>query len=114
MNKDDTEILIYIEDWKGRIRLEGGSGMEKMISSIAIRAALTRISTLPKSNIFIQDEGFGSLDAHNSATVGKLFENLKQLFDTIIIISHEDYVADMCDKIIMVEQDKNGFSYLKV
>ena len=36
-----------------------------MISAIATRVALINMSSLPKSNIFIIDEGFGALDDSN-------------------------------------------------
>ena len=42
--------------------LENSSGMERFISSLAIRVALLKASNLPKSNFLIIDEGMGSLD----------------------------------------------------
>ncbi len=77
--------------------IECGSGMEKMMSSIAIRVALTNISNLPKSDLFIIDEGFGALDESNVESCGRLLKSLKKFFRTILIISHVDAIKDMVD-----------------
>ena len=77
--------------------IECGSGMEKMMSSIAIRVALTNISNLPKSDLFIIDEGFGALDEGNVEACGRLLKSLKKFFRTVLIISHVDAIKDMVD-----------------
>ena len=69
-----------------------------MMASIAIRVALTNISTLPKSDMFIIDEGFGALDASNIEACAKLLKSLKKYFKTILIISHIDAIKDIVDK----------------
>ena len=99
--------LNYTDDDQRRV--ETGSGMEKLLSSIAIRAALIKISSLPKCNIFAIDEGFGSLDSDNLNEMKNLFEYLKTLFDHILIITHIEGMQDVCDNIINVEK-KDGFS----
>ena len=68
-----------------------------MISSIAIRVALINISSLPKSDIFIIDEGFGALDDTNLEACSRLLQSLKKWFKNIIIISHIDAIKDIVD-----------------
>ena len=63
-HKNGMDIILNYGDSK-RI-IECCSGMEKMMSSLAIRTALVRVSSLPKSDMLIIDEGFGALDASNS------------------------------------------------
>lgn len=82
--------------------IECGSGMEKMMSSIAIRVALTNISNLPKSDLFIVDEGFGALDEGNVESCGRLLQSLKKFFRTILIISHVDAIKDIVDNQIEI------------
>tara|TARA_R110000824_G_scaffold1445_1_gene7259 strand:- start:293 stop:3502 length:3210 start_codon:yes stop_codon:yes gene_type:complete len=94
-------------------RIETGSGMEKLLSSIAIRAALIKISSLPKCNIFAIDEGFGSLDSDNLNEMKNLFEYLKTLFDHILIITHIEGMQDVCDNIVNVEK-KDDFSRILI
>ena len=98
-------IEIYINYGDSKRVIECSSGMEKMISSIAIRVALINISTLPKSDMFIVDEGFGALDASNVESCGRLLKNLKKWFKTIIIISHVDGIKDSVDKILEITSE---------
>ena len=91
---------IYINYGDSRRIIELGSGMEKMISSLAIRVALINVSSLPKSDILIIDEGFGTLDDMNVEACNRLLVSLKQYFKNILIISHVDAVKDVVDNVI--------------
>lgn len=93
--------------------LENSSGMERFISSLAIRVALLNASNLPKSNFMIVDEGLGTLDAENLGSMSILFGILKNQFDFLIIISHLDSARDMVDKVIEIKRE-DGFSYINV
>jgi DNA repair exonuclease SbcCD ATPase subunit len=105
-NSNDMEIYINYGDSK-RI-IESCSGMEKMISAIAIRVALTNVSQLSKPDIFIIDEGFGALDSNNVESCNKLLESLKKWFKCILIISHVDAIKDVVDNIIEIEKIKSN------
>lgn len=88
------------------------SGMERFISSIAIRVALLNISNLPRPNFLAIDEGFSSLDGDNVNNLHMLFDYLKQRFDFILVISHIDSMRDMVDTIMEIK--KHGeYSYVK-
>jgi len=93
--------------------LENGSGMERFISSLAIRVALMNASNLPKPNFIMIDEGFGVLDKENLHSMQILFNLLKTHFDFILIISHLDTARDMVDSVIEIE-NSNGFSKILV
>ena len=95
--------IVYAEDqvWP----LELASGMEKFISSLAIRVALMRVSLLPKSNFLIIDEGFGALDTDNRSSLHMLFSFLKTQFDFLLIISHLDSLRDVTDSILEIKRD---------
>lgn len=93
--------------------LELASGMEKFISGLAIRVALMGVSSLPKSNFLIVDEGFGALDTDNRASLSMLFTLLKTQFDFIILISHLDSLRDVTDQIVEISRD-DGFSQIVV
>jgi DNA repair exonuclease SbcCD ATPase subunit len=93
---------IYIEDGHSRRVLELGSGMEKMLASIAIRVALTNLSSLPKSDIIILDEGFNALDEEHVGKCLELLQTLKGYFKTVMVISHMQRVKEAADTIIEV------------
>jgi DNA repair exonuclease SbcCD ATPase subunit len=93
--------------------LENSSGMERFISSLAIRVALLNASNLPKPNYMIIDEGLGVLDAENMSSMGTMMGILKAQFDFIILISHLDTARDMVDKVIEIKRE-DGWSYINV
>jgi DNA repair exonuclease SbcCD ATPase subunit/DNA repair exonuclease SbcCD nuclease subunit len=93
--------------------LENSSGMERFVSSLAIRVALLNVSNLPKPNFMIIDEGMGVLDAENMGSMGTMMGILKSHFDFIVLISHLDAARDMVDKVIELKRE-DGFSYVNV
>ena len=86
--------------------------MEKFISAIAIRITLLKLSSLPKSDFFIIDEGFGSLDTEHISNIHILLNSLKNMYETVIVISHINDMQDICDYLIKIEKDLNGYSYI--
>ena len=106
-----NSLDVFIDYGDSKRVIECASGMEKMISSIAIRVALINISNLPKSDIFIIDEGFGALDSNNVEACARLLTSLKKYFKTILVISHVDGIKDIVDKNIEITI-KNKDSYV--
>ena len=101
---DSMEVYINYGDSKRLIEL--CSGMEKMIASIAIRVALINISTLPKTDMFIIDEGFGALDEQGVESCNRLLMLLKKYFKTVIVITHVEGIKDAADTIIEVMKNE--------
>lgn len=95
-----SSMEIYIDYGDNKRIIELGSGMEKMIASIAIRVALINVSSLPKSDIFIIDEGFSELDDVNIDACGRLLQSLLRWFKNIIIITHIDTLKDIVNDVI--------------
>jgi DNA repair exonuclease SbcCD ATPase subunit len=85
--------------------------MEKMIAAIAIRAALVSVSNIPRCTLFIIDESFGQLDRDNIATVDKLLDHLKTMFENVLLISHVSDVQDFVDQQIEIDTS-SGFSHI--
>ena len=101
----NNELEIYINYGDSRRIIELCSGMEKMMSSLAIRFVLTNLSTLPRSNMLIIDEGFGALDAGNIDACNAFIFSLKKWYKNIIIISHIDIIKDTVDNIMEITRD---------
>ncbi len=113
LNTDGKNIngyIIYDEDnfWP----LELTSGMERFMSSLAIRVALINVSALPRPNFIAIDEGWGSLDREHISAVTNLFEYFRTKFDFSIIISHVESMRDMVDNLIEVNKI-NNFSQIQ-
>jgi len=107
-------LHIFIDDGNGRRKIELGSGMEKTMAALAIRAALSDISLLPMCNLFVIDEGFGTLDTDHLGSVTQLLQYLKTRFDNVIIISHIDHLKDVVDNVITIDKDEYGYSSIKI
>ena len=112
MHTDGKNINGYIiYDEQNTWPLELSSGMERFISSLAIRIGLINVSALPRPNFIAIDEGWGSLDAEHISSVINLFEYLRTKFDFSIIISHVDSMRDMVDNLLEVNKIE-GFSHI--
>jgi len=99
--------IVYDQDNFWPIELT--SGMEKFISSLAIRTALINVSSLPRPNFLAIDEGFGVLDSDNLNSIFNLFDYLKTQFSFMLVISHIDSMRDVVDKLIEITKT-NGNS----
>lgn len=105
---DSSEIYINYGDSRRVIEL--CSGMEKTIASLAMRVAMINVSSLPKPDIFIIDEGFGTLDDAAVEACNRLLTSLKKHFKTILVITHVDGIKDVVDHILEItrnEKDSN-------
>jgi DNA repair exonuclease SbcCD ATPase subunit len=99
-DSESNSMDIFINYGDSRRIIELASGMEKMIASLAIRVALINVSSLPKTDLFIIDEGFGNLDENNIAACNRLLTSMKKWFKNILIISHVDGVKDVVDNVL--------------
>ena len=104
--KNINNYIVYDDNiWP----LELSSGMEKFISSLAIRVGLINVSSLPRSNFLAIDEGFGTMDSDNLNSIYNLFQYLKSQFQFALIVSHIDSMRDTVDTLLEVKKE-NGFS----
>ena len=102
-DKNIDAFICYGDD---KWNLELSSGMERFVSSLAIRIGLINVSTLPRPNFIIVDEGFGALDSDNIANMQGAFQYLRTQFDFVMIITHLDTIKDYMDVLIPIEVDK--------
>ena len=101
---DSNNMDIFIDYGDSRRIIECGSGMEKMISSLALRVALINVCNAPRSDILIIDEGFGALDDKNIEACSRLLTSLKKYFANILIISHVDAMKDVVDNVLDIRK----------
>lgn len=113
-DEEEQSLSLLVSSKTGRSRpvsLSGGA--EKFIVSLAIRAALCRITSMPRSNMFIVDEGFGKLDPENSQAIQRMFQYLRGMFDHIVIVSHTETMRDMVDGTIDIGVDGDGYAHIE-
>jgi DNA repair exonuclease SbcCD ATPase subunit len=103
--KNINNYIVYDDDnvWP----LELSSGMERFISSLAIRVGLINVSNLPRSNFLAIDEGWGTMDSDNINSVYSLFQYLKSQFQFALIVSHIDSMRDAVDSLLEIKKENN-------
>jgi len=106
--KNSINLYIRYDDQEWPLSLS--SGMEKFVSSLALRVGLINVSNLPSPNFLVIDEGFGTLDTDNLSNMKGAFEYLKTRFDSVFIISHLDTIKDFMDYLLPVNVGDDGFS----
>ena len=104
-NMDGKQIdthIVYDDDrvWP----LELSSGMERFISSLAIRVGLMNVSNLPRSNFLAIDEGWGTMDSENLNSVSQLFQYLKSEFQFSLVVSHIETMRDFVDTLLEIKK----------
>jgi len=110
-NDEETDALeIYINYGDSRRIIELCSGMEKTIAAFALRVAMINVSSLPKPNIFIIDEGFGTLDSSGVESCNRLLTSLKRYFKTLVVITHVDGIKDCADHILEISKNEKDAS----
>ena len=110
-NMDGKQIdthIVYDDDrvWP----LELSSGMERFISSLAIRVGLMNVSNLPRSNFLAIDEGWGTMDSDNLNSVAQLFQYLKSEFQFNLVVSHIETMRDFVDTLLEIKKVKGSSS----
>jgi len=97
--------IVYDDDniWP----LELSSGMERFISSLAMRVGLINVSNLPAANFLAIDEGWGTMDSDNLNSVYNLFQYLKTQFQFTMIVSHIDSMRDAVDTLLEIKKENN-------
>ena len=84
-----------------------GSGYERSIASLALRAVLSKICSLPKPNVIVFDEVFGKVSNENLEMVGEFFSKIKEYFPKIFVITHNPLVSNWADSIVKIKKETN-------
>lgn len=108
----DKNLDIYFADntiKQNKRNVAQTSGLEGFAINLAIRAALTRISLLPKPSIFMIDEGFAVADGDNLELLKELLCKFRNQYHNIVIITHLDDLKDFPEHYIKLEK-KNGIT----
>ena len=105
--KNEVEFVMIDNNTQVEKLMISGSGYERTIASLALRAVLSKICSLPKPNIIVFDEVFGKISNENLETVSDFFAKIKEYFEKIFIISHNPIITTWADNIIKIEKIDN-------
>ena len=110
---EKNDILFYLIKDGVKSDISSASGFERTAASLALRAVLAGISTMPKINCLILDEIWGRVAKENYDNLMRLIEKIGEDYDFIIMVSHLDHIKDSATTIITVTKEDN-ISRLKV
>ena len=106
-DKNEVEFIMIDNSTGIEKLMASGSGYERTIASMALRAVLTKICSLPKPNIVIMDEIFGKISNDNLELVGEFFRKIKEYFEKIFVITHNPLVSNWADNIVKIKKEEN-------
>jgi DNA repair exonuclease SbcCD ATPase subunit len=104
-DKNDVQFLIN-KDETTKL-LKSASGFEKTASSLALRAILGKMSTLPMPNFITFDEVLGKVAPENIEKLKALFDKIKDMYEIVFLITHNDLVKDWSKNIVTVIKENN-------
>ena len=87
--------------------LSTGSGFEQTAASIALRAVLGKISTMPKPSFIVLDEILGGVSEENLEYIHELYNRILPDYSHIWHITHLKEVEDWASQTVMVKKENN-------
>jgi len=106
-DKNEVEFMM-IDNSTGIDKLmSSGSGYERTIAAMALRAVLSKVCSLPKPNISVWDETFGKISNENLEMVGEFFAKIREYFDKIFVISHNPLINNWANNTVKIKKVDN-------
>jgi DNA repair exonuclease SbcCD ATPase subunit len=106
-DKNEVEFIMVDNNTQIEKLMSSGSGYERTIASLALRAVLSKICSLPKPNIVVFDEVFGKISNDNLDMVSEFFIKIKEYFEKIFVITHNPLVSNWADNVIKIKKEEN-------
>jgi len=111
-DKNEVEFLMIDNNTQIEKLMSSGSGYERTIASLALRAVLSKICSLPKPNVVVFDEVFGKISNDNLDMVSEFFKKIKEYFEKVFVITHNPLVTNWSDNVVKIEK-VNNISFVK-
>ena len=105
--KDEVEFWMVDNNTGIEKLMSSGSGYERSIASLALRAVLSKVCSLPKPNIVVFDEVFCKISNENLEMVSQFFQKIKEYFEKIFVITHNPLVSQWADTVVKINKENN-------
>jgi DNA repair exonuclease SbcCD ATPase subunit len=106
-DKNEVDFLMIDNNTQVEKPMSSGSGYERSIASLALRAVLSKICSLPRANVVVFDEVFGKISNDNLEMVSEFFTKIKEYFEKIFVITHNPLVTNWADNVVRIKKEEN-------
>ena len=106
-DKNEVDFLMIDNNTQVEKPMASGSGYERSIASLALRAVLSKICSLPRANLVVFDEVFGKMSNDNLEMVSEFFSKIKEYFEKIFVITHNPLVTNWADNVVRIRKEEN-------
>ena len=106
-DKNEVEFVMVDNSTGIEKLMVSGSGYERTIAAMALRAVLSKVCSLPKPNIMVFDEVFGKISNDNLEMVGEFFVKMKDYFEKIFVITHNPLVNNWANNVVKINKTDN-------
>jgi DNA repair exonuclease SbcCD ATPase subunit len=106
-DKNEVEFIMVDNSTGIEKLMVSGSGYERTIAAMALRAVLSKVCSLPKPNIIVWDEVFGKISNENLEMVGEFFTKMKEYFEKIFVITHNPLVNNWANNVVKISKIDN-------
>ena len=106
-DKNEVEFIMVDNSTGVEKLMVSGSGYERTIAAMALRAVLSKVCSLPKPNIIVWDEVFGKISNENLEMVGEFFSKMKEYFEKIFVITHNPLVNNWANNVVKINKIDN-------
>jgi len=106
-DKNEVEFIMIDNSTGIEKLMASGSGYERTIASMALRAVLSKVCSLPKPNIIVWDEVFGKISNDNLEMVGEFFSKMRDYFEKIFVITHNPLITNWADNVVRISKKDN-------
>jgi DNA repair exonuclease SbcCD ATPase subunit len=106
-DKNEVEFIMVDNSTGIEKLMVSGSGYERTIAAMALRAVLSKVCSLPKPNLMVFDEVFGKISNDNLELVGEFFVKMKDYFEKIFVITHNPLVSNWANNVVKINKVDN-------
>jgi len=106
-DKNEVEFIMIDNSTGVEKLMVSGSGYERTIAAMSLRAVLSKVCSLPKPNIIVWDEVFGKISNDNLEMVGEFFTKMRDYFEKIFVITHNPLVNNWSNNVVRINKVDN-------
>ena len=106
-DKNEVEFMMIDNSTGIEKLMVSGSGYERTIAAMALRAVLSKVCSLPKPNVIVWDEVFGKISNDNLEMVSEFFIKMKDYFEKIFVISHNQLINNWANNTVRITKTDN-------